>query len=104
MAIGARAEGLARNRMTTTPAPAVDLLWIPLGAGGHAVRLNGKVYEALAALWNTARGTLSTIPLWEVSVPDARYVIESAPIRDQRGRERGVVAEGRSERDGPAWV
>jgi hypothetical protein len=28
---------------------AVDLYWIPLGAGGHYVRLNGRVYEAVVA-------------------------------------------------------
>ena len=28
---------------------AVDLYWLPLGAGGHFVRLNGRIYEALAA-------------------------------------------------------
>jgi|SRR5215207_3439158 len=28
---------------------AVDLYWLPLGAGGHFVRLNGRLYEALAA-------------------------------------------------------
>jgi hypothetical protein len=27
----------------------VDLYWLPLGAGGHSVRLNGRVYEAVAA-------------------------------------------------------
>jgi hypothetical protein len=27
----------------------VDLYWLPLGAGGHFVRLNGIVYEAIAA-------------------------------------------------------
>jgi hypothetical protein len=27
----------------------VDLYWLPLGAGGHFVRLNGRIYEALAA-------------------------------------------------------
>ena len=27
-------------------------------------------------------------------MPDCRFVIESAPIRDSEGRERGVVAEG----------
>ena len=31
-------------------APAVDLYWIPLGAGGYVVRLSGKLYEALKAL------------------------------------------------------
>lgn len=28
---------------------AVDLYWLPLGAGGHSVRLNGRVFEAAAA-------------------------------------------------------
>jgi hypothetical protein len=27
----------------------VDLYWLPLGPGGHFVRLNGRVYEALTA-------------------------------------------------------
>ncbi|MEA2242375.1 MAG: hypothetical protein QOD24_1931, partial [Solirubrobacteraceae bacterium] len=30
-------------------AAAVDLYWLPLGAGGHFVRLNGRAYEALMA-------------------------------------------------------
>jgi hypothetical protein len=33
----------------TTAASAVDLFWLPLGAGGHSVRLNGRLYEAVAA-------------------------------------------------------
>ena len=28
---------------------AVDLYWIPLGAGHHSVRFNGMVFEAVAA-------------------------------------------------------
>lgn len=28
----------------------VDLLWIPLGAGQHVVRISGRVFEAAAAL------------------------------------------------------
>jgi hypothetical protein len=27
----------------------VDLYWLPLGAGGHSVRLNGQLFEAGAA-------------------------------------------------------
>jgi hypothetical protein len=27
----------------------IDLYWLPLGAGGHSVRLNGLVFEAVAA-------------------------------------------------------
>jgi hypothetical protein len=29
---------------------AVDLYWLPLGAGGHSVRFNGLLYEAISAL------------------------------------------------------
>ncbi len=65
-----------------------------MGAGGHVVRLNGKVYEAISAfIEHRPRCDLYHSAL-EVGVPDGRFVIESAPIRDQRGRERGVVAEG----------
>jgi hypothetical protein len=81
--------------MTSTQAlGSVDLYWIPLGAGGHVVRLNGKVYEAITAfLEHRPRCALFHSAL-KVSVPDGRFVIESAPIPDQRGRARGVVAEG----------
>ncbi len=27
----------------------IDLYWLPLGAGGHSVRLNGLVFEAVVA-------------------------------------------------------
>ena len=80
--------------VTFPPGAAVDLYWIPLGAGGHVVSWNGKVYEAIKAfIEHRPRYALYHTAL-EVGVPDARFVIESAPIRDQRGRERGVVAEG----------
>jgi hypothetical protein len=65
-----------------------------LGAGGHVVRLNGKVYEAIKAfLEHRPRCDLYHSAL-VVVVPEGRSVIESAPIPDHRGRERGVVAEG----------
>ncbi|HEX2404387.1 MAG TPA: hypothetical protein VHM29_06760 [Acidimicrobiia bacterium] len=81
--------------MTSAFAPgAVDLYWIPLGAGAHVVRLSGKVYEALTAfIGRRPRRALYHTAL-EVGVLDGRYVIESAPIRDIEGPERGVVAEG----------
>jgi hypothetical protein len=80
--------------MTSAPAPgSVDLYWIPLGAGGHVVRWNGKVYEAIkACLEHRPRCDLYHSAL-EVGVPDGRFVIESAPVPNQRGRERGVVAD-----------
>jgi hypothetical protein len=73
---------------------AVDLFWLPLGAGGHSVRLNGRVYEAVAArLQRRSPRDLYHAAL-QVEVPDGTYVIEQAPIRDSSGGERGVVAEG----------
>ena len=81
--------------MSSTPAPgAVDLYWIPLGAGGQVVRLNGKAYEAIKAFIEHRPRCVLFHTALAVDVPGGRFVIESAPIRDQRGRERGVVAEG----------
>jgi hypothetical protein len=73
----------------------VDLYWLPLGAGGHFVRLNGRLYEAVvASLARRPRFDLYHSAL-EVRLPDAsRYVIESAPIRESDGPARGIVGEG----------
>jgi hypothetical protein len=73
---------------------AVDLYWLPLGAGGHSVRLNGRVFEAVAA--RAARRPVCDLyhSALEVRVGAARFVIEPAPVRDNRGAQRGVVAEG----------
>jgi hypothetical protein len=74
--------------------PAVDLFWIPLGAGGHVVHWNGKIYEAMKAFSEHRPRCALYHTALEVRVPGGRFVIESAPIPDQPGRERGVVAEG----------
>jgi hypothetical protein len=64
-----------------------------LGAGGHSVRLNGKVFEAVAArLDGRDRCDLYHSAL-QVYVPEARFVIEQAPVW-REDEERGVVAEG----------
>jgi hypothetical protein len=72
---------------------AVDLYWLPLGAGGLSVRLNGHVFEAVAA----RLGHRTVCDLYhaalEVRAAQERFVIELAPIR-ANGAERGVVAEG----------
>jgi hypothetical protein len=73
---------------------AVDLYWLPLGAGGHFVRLNGRVFEAVAArLAHRPTCDLYHSAL-EVRVAEGSFVIEQAPVRDVRGDQRGVVAEG----------
>jgi hypothetical protein len=72
----------------------VDLYWLPLGAGGHFVRLNGRLYEAAAAL--RARRAPSSLyhSALEVRLDGERHVIEMAPVWNERSPERGVVAEG----------
>jgi hypothetical protein len=72
----------------------VDLYWLPLGAGGHSVRLNGRVFEAVAA--RAARRPACDLyhSALDVRVGATRFVIEQAPVRDAHGEQRGVVAEG----------
>jgi hypothetical protein len=74
---------------------AVELYWLPLGAGGTFVRMNGWIYEALAA-W---RGKRPRCDIYHsalvVTVPEGRFVIEQAwPIPRGNNAERGVVSEG----------
>jgi hypothetical protein len=72
----------------------VELYWLPLGAGGHSVRLNGRVYERLDA-WLERREALALYhAALRVELPEGSFVIEQAPVRDGHGAERGVVAEG----------
>jgi hypothetical protein len=33
----------------------VELYWLPLGAGGWFVKLNGRIWEAIQALWQRRR-------------------------------------------------
>lgn len=73
---------------------AVDLYWLPLGAGGHCVRLNGRIYEAVAARLQRRPACDLYHSALQLELPDGRYVIEQAPVHDRGGAERGVVAEG----------
>jgi hypothetical protein len=72
----------------------VDLYWIPLGSGGHVVRWNGMVYEALKAFAGHRERCALYHSALEVTTSDARYVIEVTPVPDHDGRDRGVVGEG----------
>ena len=76
------------------PFGAVELYWIPLGAGARTVRFFGKIYEAFtASVHRRERCDLYHSAL-VVSLPDAHVAIEQAPVPDLNGRRRGVVAEG----------
>jgi hypothetical protein len=73
---------------------AIDLYWLPLGVGGHSVRLNGKVFEAVVSLLERRRPLDLYHSALLVHVPEARYAIESAPVPDADAQARGVVAGG----------
>lgn len=81
--------------MSPAHAAGVDLFWLPLGAGGHFVAFNGRMYESVQArrehreplnLYHTALG---------VTVPEGHFVVENSwPIPDGDGNRRGVAVDG----------
>jgi hypothetical protein len=93
---GAEPTGASDRPSAGRPSDAgIDLYWLPLGAGGHFVRLNGRVYEAIQAYREQRRAFDLYHSALEVRVPEGRFVIETAwPIPDARPRSRGVVVEG----------
>jgi hypothetical protein len=73
---------------------AVDLYWIPLGAGGNCVRFNGRVFETIeAARQHRERCDLYHAAL-VVELEGQRYTIEIAPSPNADEGSRGVVATG----------
>jgi hypothetical protein len=73
----------------------IDLYWLPLGAGGHFVRFNGRIYECICAHREHRQSFELYHSALQVSVADGRSVIEMAwPIPDGKGVSRGVVVEG----------
>lgn len=72
----------------------VDLYWLPLGAGGSSVKLNGRAYEALAALLARRRPLDLYHAALEVATGEGRFAIEIAPVPDADGAARGAVASG----------
>jgi hypothetical protein len=72
----------------------VDLYWLPLGAGGHVVRANGRVYEAVASRFGRRPACDLYHSALELRLAGARFVVELAPVPDRDGKRRGVVAEG----------
>jgi hypothetical protein len=72
----------------------VELYWIPLGAGGRVVRVNGIVYEALvAARARRPRQALFHSALL-VRSSGHTYAVEMTPVADAAASTRGVVVEG----------
>ena len=80
--------------MPTPRTAAMDLYWIPLGAGGHSVRFNGRVFEAVEAARQHRRRCDHYHAALVVELDGDRYTIEVAPSPDADEPSRGVVAMG----------
>jgi hypothetical protein len=90
----AKAAGALAGSADDPENVAVNLYWLPLGAGGHSVRFNGMLYEAAVA-WLGHRPACDLYhSALEVRVPAGRFVIEQTPVPDDDGANRGVVAGG----------
>jgi hypothetical protein len=73
----------------------IDLYWLPLGAGGWFVRLNGRIYETIRAGLQHRRPLDLYHSALEVRVPEGRFVIENSwPIPAGHASGRGVAIEG----------
>lgn len=72
----------------------IDLYWLPLGAGGHSVRLNGRIFEAIVARLERRPACDLYHSALEVRTPEGRFGIEQGPVRTEPATARGVVAQG----------
>src|SRR5215216_458442 len=73
----------------------VELYWLPLGAGGWFVKLNGRLWEAIQALGQRRRPLDLYHTALVVRVPEGRFVVENCwPIPNAGGPARGVLVEG----------
>ncbi len=73
---------------------AVDLFWLPLGAGGRVVAFNGRCYERMVARWQHRSPADLYHAALTLETASARYVIELAPALAMRGQPHGAVASG----------
>jgi hypothetical protein len=73
---------------------AVDLYWLPLGAGGRCVRLNGRVFEAAAARLSHREARDLYHSALVVLLHGVVYAIEMAPVWNNPAPDRGAVATG----------
>jgi hypothetical protein len=80
--------------MHDSPTAAVDLWWIPLGAGGHSVKYNGRVFEAIAAALDRRQRCALYHAALVIELDGDRYAIEITPSPDADEGSRGVVGTG----------
>jgi hypothetical protein len=72
----------------------VDLFWLPLGAGGHFVRWNGRIYER----WSARREHRAPADLYHCALVvfsgGTRYAVEMGPVWNVPDPDRGVLVQG----------
>jgi hypothetical protein len=98
------AQAPSQLRPTDAPGPRfapaasqarVELYWLPLGAGGWFVRLNGRIWEGIHARLEHRRPLDLYHTALVMHVPEGRFVVENCwPIPDGDGPARGVLVEG----------
>jgi hypothetical protein len=87
--------GAAEASLSGGASACVELYWLPLGAGGWFVRLNGRIWEAVHARLERRRPLDLYHTALRVRLPEGRFVVENCwPIPDGDGPSRGVVVEG----------
>lgn len=90
--------GTVQQRTVQQAGGRIELYWLPLGAGGHSVRLNGRVFEALIAAHERRERCDLYHAALVVTAPAGRFVIELAPVPSPRragdAATRGVACEG----------
>jgi hypothetical protein len=80
--------------VATLAPSAVQLYWIPLGAGGHCVRFSGRCFESLDALRRHRRRCDLYHAALVIELDGFKHTIELAPSPDADETSRGVVATG----------
>lgn len=73
---------------------AVDLYWLPLGAGGHVVKFCGRLYERVTAGLQRRQPCDLYHSALEIHLPEGTYVIEQTPVPRLGDEDHGVVAGG----------
>jgi hypothetical protein len=91
-----RSTGASQPRSAPQASGAsIELYWLPLGAGGWFVRLNGRIWEAIHARLEHRRPLGLYHTALVVRLPEGRFVIEDCwPIPNGEGAARGVLVEG----------
>ena len=94
MRTGNRHAHQFRNERGVTTTACVMLYWLPLGAGGHCIRRNGRLFEAFTASHEHRPVRDLYHSALEVCLDAERFVVEMTPVMGGGAANRGVVCEG----------